>query len=127
MTDRIAIVSVPVTDQARAKAFYTETLGFDVVRDNPMGPDQQWIELLPNGGGVSITLVTWFEALAAGGQQGLVLGTGDIDARRAELVARGLEISEVQAQPWGRFATFRDPDGNGWVLTQTPTPTRAQP
>lgn len=116
MSDRIVIVSVPVSDQAKAKAFYTEALGFSVVSDNPMGPQQRWIELAPRGGGASITLVTWFESMKPGGQQGLVLTTGDIDARRAELAARGVEISEVQSQPWGRFATFRDPDGNGWVL-----------
>lgn len=116
MRDSIAIVSVPVSDQAKAKAFYTDALGFSVVSDNPMGPQQRWVQLEPSGGGASITLVTWFESMKPGGQQGLVLTTGDIDARRAELAARGVEISEVQSQPWGRFATFRDPDGNGWVL-----------
>jgi catechol 2,3-dioxygenase-like lactoylglutathione lyase family enzyme len=121
MSDSIAIVSVPVTDQAKAKAFYTETLGFSVVRDNPMGPEQRWVELAPSGGGVSITLVTWFDALKPGGQQGLVLTTRDIEARRAELATRGLAIGEVQTQPWGKFATFKDPDGNGWVLQQPPT------
>jgi catechol 2,3-dioxygenase-like lactoylglutathione lyase family enzyme len=120
MSDSIAIVSVPVSDQAKAKAFYTETLGFSVVRDNPMGPQQRWVELAPSGGGASITLVTWFDLLKPGGQQGLVLTTRDIEARRAELAARGLGISEVQSQPWGRFATFKDPDGNGWVLQQPP-------
>lgn len=120
MRDSIAIVSVPVSDQAKAKAFYTDVLGFSVVSDNPMGPQQRWVQLEPSGGGASITLVTWFESMKPGGQQGLVLTTGDIDARRAELAARGVEISEVQSQPWGRFATFRDPDGNGWVLQAPP-------
>lgn len=120
MRDSIAIVSVPVSDQAKAKGFYTDTLGFSVVRDNPMGPQQRWVQLEPSGGGASITLVTWFESMKPGCQQGLVLTTEDIDARRAELASRGLEISEVQSQPWGRFATFRDPDGNGWVLQAPP-------
>lgn len=120
MSDSIAIVSVPVSDQAKAKAFYTETLGFSVVRDEPMGPEQRWVQLTPSGGGTSITLVTWFDALQSGGQQGLVLTTTGIEARRAELAERGLEITEVKEQPWGRFATFRDPDGNGWVLQEPP-------
>ena len=120
MSESIAIVSVPVSDQEAAKAFYAETLGFSVVRDNAMGPAQRWIQLAPSGGGATITLVTWFDALKPGGQQGLVMTTSDVDARRAELAARGLEISEVQSQPWGRFATFKDPDGNGWVLQQPP-------
>lgn len=121
MSDSIAIVSVPVSDQAKAKAFYTEALGFTVVRDNPMGLQQQrWIQLVPDGGGATITLVTWFESMKPRTQRGLVLTTSDVDARRAELAARGVSVSEVQVQPWGRFVTFEDPDGNGWVLQQPP-------
>ncbi len=121
MPESIAIVSLPVTDPDAAKAFYVDMLGFEVVRDNPMGPAQRWIELTPSGGGAHITLVTWFEQLSAGGQQGLVLRVDDVDARRAELAERGVDVGEVQTQPWGRFATFRDLDGNGWVIQQPPT------
>lgn len=120
MPDHISIVSIPVSDPAKSKAFYMETLGFSLLRESPMGPQQTWIQLEPSGGGATITLVTWFDALKPGGQQGLMLTTDDIDTRRAELVARGLEITEIQAQPWGRYAMFRDPDGNGWVLQQPP-------
>lgn len=120
MPDRISIVSIPVSDPAKAKAFYIETMGFSLVRESPIGPQQTWIQLAPSGGGATIALVTWFDALKPGGQQGLMLATDDIDARRAGLVAHGLEISAVQSQPWGRFATFRDLDGNGWVLQQDP-------
>ena len=69
----IAVVSIPVADQSAAKAFYTETLLFDVMNDTPMGPDMRWIQLQPKTGGASIALVTWFEGLKPGGQQGLML------------------------------------------------------
>lgn len=115
---RIDIISVPVSDQAAAKAFYTDVLGFEVVRDNPMGPDQRWVQLGPGGAQTSITLVTWFEDMPAGSLRGMVLDMEDIDATHRTLRSRGLEISDIEDAPWGRFATFYDPDGNGWVLQQ---------
>ena len=115
---RIDIISIPVSDQARSKAFYVDKLGFAVKRDNPMGPDQRWVELATAEGETSISLVHWFDKMPAGSVQRVVLGTEDIVSTHAELIARGLEITPVDAQPWGTFATFRDPDGNGWVLQQ---------
>ena len=70
---------IPVSDQAAAKGFYTDVLGFEVVRDNPMGPEQRWIQLRPPGADTSITLVTWLEAMPAGSVKGLVLSCDDID------------------------------------------------
>jgi len=114
----IDIVSIPVRDQNIAKAFYREKLGFETVRDNPMGPDRRWVQLAPPSALTSITLVTWFEKMPPGCVQGLVLATDDVVAARSALVARGLAISELQKAPWGSYATFTDPDGNGWVLQQ---------
>lgn len=119
----VAVVSVPVSDQASAKAFYVDVLGFDVLQDNPMGPDQRWIQLAPKRGedepaGAAITLVTWLEKLSPGGQRGLVLESRDIEADHAALTARGVAISDIAGADWGRYAMFDDPDGNGWVLTQ---------
>lgn len=116
---RIAIVSIPVSDPQSSKRFYAEMLGFDVVRDNPMGPDRRWIQLSPARAEASITLVNWFERMPPGCVQGLVLETDDVDADHRALRERGLEISDLQEAPWGRYATFTDPDGNGWVLQQT--------
>lgn len=119
--ERIAIVSIPVSDQQAARAFYTEVLGFTVVRDNPMGPDRRWVELAPvAGASPSITLVTWFDRMPPGAVQGLVLHVGDLDATRAALAERGLKTSPVIEQPYGRFSMFEDPDGNGWVLQADP-------
>jgi catechol 2,3-dioxygenase-like lactoylglutathione lyase family enzyme len=62
----VAIVSVPVSDQDRARRFYTEVLGFDVVADEPMGPDQRWVMVRPSAGGAALTLVTWFPTMTPG-------------------------------------------------------------
>ncbi len=115
----IAIISIPVSDPQRSRDFFRDRLGFEVLRDNPMGPDRQWIQLGPPGGSTSLTLVTWFEQMQPGSVTGIVLDTADLDATHAELVERGLELGEVQSAPWGRFATFDDPDGNGFVIQET--------
>jgi catechol 2,3-dioxygenase-like lactoylglutathione lyase family enzyme len=115
---RLAIVSIPVKDQNRAKAFYCDKLGFEVRRDNPMGPDQRWVELAPPGAMTSMTLVTWFDKMPAGSAQGLVLATEDIDALASDLRAKGVETGAIQSAPWGRYVTITDPDGNGLVLQQ---------
>jgi catechol 2,3-dioxygenase-like lactoylglutathione lyase family enzyme len=112
------IISIPVSDQAKARAFYTDKLGFEVVRDNPMGPDRRWVEVAPKGAQTSFTLVTWFEKMPAGSVQGVVLDTDDLESEVAALKKRGLSTSAIEQQPWGRFVTFDDPDGNGFVLQQ---------
>lgn len=117
--ERIAIISLPVADQQVAKAFYTQVLGFTVVRDNPFEQGQRWIELAPQNSGTSITLVTWFPHMPPGSLHGLVLVTDDLAEAHATLTARGLEISPIETAPWGQYALFKDPDGNGWVLQQT--------
>ncbi len=111
-------MSVPVADQERARRFYTEVLGFAEREDADLGEGRRWIELVPPAGGASISLVSWLEPMLPGCLRGLVLGTDDAHAAFAELRARGVEFSEpeVQDAPWGRWASFADPDGNGWVL-----------
>ena len=116
--NRIDIVSIPVSDQPASKKFYIEKLGFEIVRDNPMGPGQQWVQLGIPGAATTISLVHWFDKMAPGSVQGLVIDTSDIEKAHAELAARGLELTPVDEQPWGKFSTFSDPDGNGWVLAQ---------
>jgi catechol 2,3-dioxygenase-like lactoylglutathione lyase family enzyme len=118
MIKYVDIVSIPVSDQTQAKTFYTDVLGFEVVRDNPMGPEQRWVEVAPKGAQTSFTLVTWFKQMAAGSIQGIVLDTDDLEAEVAGLKKRGLKTSSIEQQPWGRFVTFDDPDGNGFVLQQ---------
>jgi len=114
------IVSVPVSDQDRSLRFYRDVLGLDLVREEPMGPGQKWIQLAPKGCATTIALVTWFETMRPGGLQGVMLNVTDIDQDHAELSARGLALTEIKQEPWGRYAMFSDPDGNGWILRQPP-------
>lgn len=116
--NRIAIVSVPVRDQRRAKAFYAGTLGFTVAMDAPdgVGPGQDWIMLTPPSGGAALTLVTWFETMPAGSLRGLVIETDDIDAEHERLRTLGVAISGIETAPWGRYASLDDSEGNGIVL-----------
>ena len=115
---RLTVVSVTVKDQEKAKAFYRDILGFSVEAENPMGDGNTWIRMNPSKGRAGITLVTWLDKLKPGGQQGLVLETGKIEKAHAKLKAKGLKISSISKASWGSFATFADPDGNGWVLAE---------
>jgi catechol 2,3-dioxygenase-like lactoylglutathione lyase family enzyme len=117
---QISVLSLPVTDQDRARDFYVDVLGLRLLRDDPMGPGMRWVQVAPPGAATSITLVTWFETMPAGSAKGLVLETDDLDGDVARLRERGVAIEgDVQEQPWGRFVTFDDPDGNGIVLQAT--------
>jgi catechol 2,3-dioxygenase-like lactoylglutathione lyase family enzyme len=118
---KVQLFSIPVADQDRAKNFYVNVLGFDLVADTHMGPDQRWVQVAPKGAETSVTLVTWFETMPPGSLKGTVLETDDLDADVAALTARGVTIDGIQEQPWGRFVTFDDPDGNGIVLQATAT------
>src|SRR5256714_5487151 len=116
----VQVLSVPVTDQERARDFYVDTLGFDLVADNPMGPDQRWIQVAPKSGQTGLTLVTWFPTMPPGSLKGLVLQTPDIDAETARLRAAGVAVTGPQDEERGRDSTFADPDGNGIVLSRPP-------
>jgi predicted enzyme related to lactoylglutathione lyase len=113
----LSLVSVPVADQHVAKSFYTEMLRFTVARELVEG-EAQWVELALNGTTPTITLVTWFPQMPAGSLQGLVFDTDNIAQAREELRARGVEISPIEGDPWGQYARFSDPDGNGLLLRQ---------
>jgi catechol 2,3-dioxygenase-like lactoylglutathione lyase family enzyme len=114
------IISVPVSDQERAKRFYRDTLGFELLREESMGPSGKWIQLAPKGCSTTIALVSWFDAMRPGGLQGVMLNSTDIDRDHRDLAGRGLALSEIKQEPWGRYSMFTDPDGNGWILRQPP-------
>ncbi|GAA4086288.1 VOC family protein [Mucilaginibacter panaciglaebae] len=113
----IEIISIPVTDQARAKAFYLQ-LGFELITEAPFEGGNQWIQLGFPGSSVSITLVTWFENMPAGCINGLVIQTDDIARDIEELTAKGISVGKVDQTPWGKFAAVIDPDGNRLSLHQ---------
>jgi catechol 2,3-dioxygenase-like lactoylglutathione lyase family enzyme len=119
----VKIVSIPVSDQDRSRAFYEDALGFELVADSPMGPTMRWLQIGVPGTDVSFTLVTWFDSMPPGSQNGLVIGVTDLDETAKRLHAKGyLKEDKVDEQPWGRFVTLNDPDGNSLVLTPDSTP-----
>jgi predicted enzyme related to lactoylglutathione lyase len=115
----VTVVSVPVADQERSKAFFVNQLGFSLLRDDSSIPGLRWITVAPGGGRVALTLVNWFETMPAGSLRGLVLNTPDLAAEHDALAARGVVFEQPPAhQPWGYEAVFVDPDGNSFVLQQ---------
>lgn len=110
----IEIISIPVTDQQAAKAFYLK-IGFEILVEVNF-EKQTWIQMAFPGSPVSITLVNWFPEMPAGSVRGLVIKTDDLDKDIADLKAKGLEVGNVDTTPWGRFATVKDPDGNALSL-----------
>ena len=117
---KLELVAIPVSDVDRAKAFYVDRVGFNPDHDHAVGDDVRFVQLTPPGSACSIAIGNGITAAPPGSVQGMQLVVSDIEAARAELVERGVEVSEVQAFPWGSFAFFSDPDGNGWAVQQLP-------
>ncbi|KXI22193.1 VOC family protein [Photobacterium sanguinicancri] len=118
---RVDTVSIPVSDQAQALVFYRDALGFELIRDHCANDDKRWVQLAPKGAETTISLVRPFAGMKAGSVQGLVVQTDDITSTYNELSGRGVGLSEIVTLLSGRFATFADPDGNGWVLIEANT------
>jgi predicted enzyme related to lactoylglutathione lyase len=114
------LVQVPVTDVDRAKAFYTDKAGFNADVDVTVSDEIRFIQLTPPGSACSIAIGRGLSEMAPGAVQGMQLVVSDINAARAELVERQVEVSEVQQFDWGSFVFFSDPDGNGWAVQQLP-------
>ena len=128
---KLELVPIPVSDVDRAKAFYTERVGFQEDLDHSTGEEFRVVQLTPPGSVCSIAIGTGIVNTPPGSVQGLQLVVPDVDAAREQLLERGVEASEVQhfdgsawrpggGGDWNSFAFFSDPDGNGWVLQQSP-------
>jgi predicted enzyme related to lactoylglutathione lyase len=115
---RLELVQVPVSDVDRAKAFYVDRVGFLAEHDHQVSEELRFVQLTPSGSACSIALTSGAHQMQPGSVAGLQLVVEDADAARAELLERGVEASEVQEFPWGRFVFFADPDGNGWAVQE---------
>jgi len=113
----IEVISVPVSNQEASKQFYLN-IGFQLIIEAPMGDGNNWIQLGLPGQATSISLVTWIRKMPPGTMQGLVLKTADIEKEVAGLKQKGIEVKDIDNTPWGRFADFYDPDGNGMILRE---------
>jgi predicted enzyme related to lactoylglutathione lyase len=118
MDYKIELIPLAVTDVDRAKAFYGETVGWNVDHDQVVSPELRFVQVTPPGSACSFCFGTGLEMMAEGSSQFIQVVIDDADAALAELRGRGVECQGVDDQPWGRFVTFQDPDGNRWALQQ---------
>jgi catechol 2,3-dioxygenase-like lactoylglutathione lyase family enzyme len=117
MIEGVQVVSVPVSDQDRARDFYTHTLGFELRTENTFAEGMRWIEVAPKGSTTSLTLVRWFEDMPPGSLQGLVFAVDDVHATYEELLGKGVPFDfGPREMHGGPQAVFRDPDSNGFVI-----------
>jgi catechol 2,3-dioxygenase-like lactoylglutathione lyase family enzyme len=114
MNWKIELIPVPVTDVDRAKAFY-EKVGFNADYDHRIHEGLRFVQLTPAGSACSIVIGLGITDMTPGTQQIQVV-VADAGAARQQLLDAGVEPSDVDAQPWGNFVYFRDPDGNKWSL-----------
>src|SRR5688572_16549170 len=119
MDFKLELIAVPVSDVDRAKAFY-EKAGFNADNDVQVNEELRFVQLTPPGSNCSISIGTGITEMEPGSLEGLQMVVEDADAAREELAERGLEVSEVQDFPWGRFVHFSEPDGNCWAVQQIP-------
>jgi catechol 2,3-dioxygenase-like lactoylglutathione lyase family enzyme len=120
---RLEVVVVPVSDVDRSKAFYSEQMGFDVDHDTQIGDDVRVVQLTPPGSACSIVIGQGVAPMEPGSIKGLQLVVNDIEAARADLSGRGVEVGDVQemgrpGRPGYKFLFFGDPDGNGWAVQE---------
>jgi predicted enzyme related to lactoylglutathione lyase len=115
---KLELIAVPVTDVDRAKAFYVDQVGFNADHDHRVSDEMRFVQLTPPGSACSIAIGEGIMETEPGSVQGLQVVVADADAARTHLIERGVEVSEVQEFPWGRFVFFKDPDGNGWAVQQ---------
>jgi catechol 2,3-dioxygenase-like lactoylglutathione lyase family enzyme len=116
---KLELITVPVSDVDRAKAFYVEQAGFEADHDHLVSEGLRFVQLTPRGSACSIAIGTGLTESAPGTAQAQIV-VDDVAAAHAELAARGVAVSEVQEFPWGSFVFFADPDGNKWALQQLP-------
>jgi catechol 2,3-dioxygenase-like lactoylglutathione lyase family enzyme len=119
MDMKLELVAVPVTDVDRAKEFYLKA-GFVADHDHKVSDEVRFVQMTPPGSTCSIAFGEGLTQMAPGSLDNMQMVVADADAIQAELAERGVEVSEVDDQPWGRFVYFSDPDGNGWALQQLP-------
>jgi catechol 2,3-dioxygenase-like lactoylglutathione lyase family enzyme len=119
---KLELVAIPVSDVDRAKAFYTDQVGFNADHDFTVSEQLRFVQLTPPGSACSIALGKGVVQGTPGSVKGLQLVVADADAARAELAGRGVEVTDVQDLPGGRFVFFEDPDGNRWSVQETGRP-----
>ena len=117
---KIELVAIPVSDVERAKAFYVDQVGFHADHDHQVNEGLRFVQLTPPGSACSVVMGTGITEMPPGSQKGVQIVVSDVEAARKQLVERGVQASEVDVQPWGKFVFFADLDGNTWSLQELP-------
>jgi catechol 2,3-dioxygenase-like lactoylglutathione lyase family enzyme len=121
MTDyKIELIALPVSDVDRAKAFYGDTLGWPVDHDQVVSDEIRFIQVTPPGSACSIAFGKGISDMAPGSLKAIQVVVASADEAHADLSTRGVAVSDIDEQPWGRFVHFADPDGNTWSVQQLP-------
>ncbi|MBA2700753.1 MAG: VOC family protein [Chloroflexi bacterium] len=137
----LELVVVPVSDVDRAKAFYIDQAGFELLVDTAAGPDFRVVQLVPPGSGCAIAIGTGIGSMAPGSLHGLHLCVSDIEAARDELVSRGTDVGETfhlgatgqtpgldpERRSYATFMPFQDPDGNTWLVQEVKRDSPVEP
>jgi catechol 2,3-dioxygenase-like lactoylglutathione lyase family enzyme len=119
MNMTLEVVPVPVSDTDRAKDFYANRLGFHMDVDVQVSPSLRFVQLTPPGSGCSIHIGEGTSTMQPGSLRGLILVVDNAEAAKAELEMKGVQVSDVEEQSWGRNVYFSDPDGNSWTLQES--------
>jgi predicted enzyme related to lactoylglutathione lyase len=117
---KLELVILPVSDVDRAKSFYVDQVGFNADHDASPAPDIRFVQLTPRGSACSVAFGKGLTPAEPGSVKGLQMVVADIEKAHAELSSRGVKVSDVQNEAWGRFVFFSDPDGNAWAVQQLP-------
>jgi len=120
MDYKIELITLPVSDVDRAKAFYVDQCGFNADHDHTVSDEMRFVQLTPPGSACSICIGTGVTDAEPGSVKGMQIVVADAQAAHDELAARGVEVTDIDEMPWGKFVFFRDPDGNAWALQELP-------
>ena len=118
MDIKLELVTLPVSDVDRAKAFYVDQVGFNADHDHRVSDEIRFVQLTPPGSACSIAIGSGLTDAEPGSVKGMQVVVDSAAALRDELRAKGVETSDVQVFPWGTFIYFSDPDGNGWAVQE---------
>jgi catechol 2,3-dioxygenase-like lactoylglutathione lyase family enzyme len=119
---RLELVMLPVRDSDAARAFYGDVLGWPVDHDQVVNDDLRFIQVTPPGSACSIAFGKGISPMEPGSLRALQVVVSDIEESHSDLVARGVDVSDIDDQAWGRFVYFSDPDGNSWSVQQIVVP-----
>ena len=122
MDYKLELIIIPVSDVDRAKAFYVDRCGWNADHDHTVSEAVRFVQVTPPGSACSIAFGKGLTDAEPGSVDGMQVVVVDADAAHADLAGRGVDVSDVDDQPWGRFVYFSDPDGNSWSVQQLVQP-----